>query len=263
MTALYVPSRGRSELLRRTVPAWLGTGLPLTVVVRPEDVEDYSRVLFDYDGVRLMVLGDSDHGIGWARQRILEDAWQRGHRVHIQADDDHLVDENLGVLIDACTDQVPSVACWLRIYGHFFGPPQSPVILCWNGAGEGVKAINTSAALDVGGFDTELGAYEDAELGLRMARAGYLPKRIHSGTEMKPINQRGDEGGCKASYAGNPDVVVHKVLSLLQVRYGDKVARLHHPKRLVADGRTVDIRINWQWFWKSIGVDKTAYELLT
>lgn len=81
---IYIPSKGRSDncltaiLLKKE-------GIPFTIMVEPQDYDDYRRY---YPKKNLLVLKKNSGGLAYARNSALEASSETGAEAHWQMDDD-------------------------------------------------------------------------------------------------------------------------------------------------------------------------------
>jgi hypothetical protein len=82
---IYVPSKGRADR-PFTLSMFREDAVPFRVVVEPQDVEAYAKMLGRDD--EILVLPENDRGLVYARNWIKDHATAEGHERHWQFDDD-------------------------------------------------------------------------------------------------------------------------------------------------------------------------------
>lgn len=225
-SAVYIPSRQRAQLLKQSLPEIVRCGLPIYVAVEKEDVGAYSALLNELSlwSTELVILPESNRGVTYARQFVLEQAARRGHAYFATIDDDHSCSK-LGLLIDALKYTVPNaggVAAYMGFYKHFLKlDPDQGVVELTRGFGMNAYALNTEYCLKVGGYDLRLPRRQDNDIRMQLYLAGH-PWYIHTGV---PLIQRGQcyttNGGIQ-SLPQTMDEMEKKAYSILAEKYGKK-----------------------------------------
>lgn len=231
---VYIPSRGRVHNIVKVIPRWLEQKYEVRVVVEAKDFDEYHAAIKPTKAgrVKLLVLPESDRGIGYARQWILEHAafkWNGRHKINsekalssfIMADDDVMPKTpgkgwtNNMVRLQQAVESGKYIGC-AAVHGYqdfttggflkkelanprvtdsgatVIGRP----CLAPTGLFGQCFAINTYRALvEVGGFDPELTvAYEDNDFMMRCVSRG-VPWLFHSGVWMDRLGGRFETGG--------------------------------------------------------------------
>lgn len=254
---IYVPSRRRVQLLKKTAPTWVvavmssGRFDDICIVVDEEEVDTYAAEIHRL-GLQeyIMVLPDPSliGGIGAARNFMLQHAASRGHVYTVQIDDDMKVSNNLHLLVDAL-DQNPEysgAAAWMSYYGLGMGKEGPDIEVNRSSMGLQVKAYKVEPLLSLGGFDPQMKLAEDVDAVMKVAIATGQYPVIHRQVKATPVNQRGDEGGC-ASWGGHSSQAATTV-ALLNERYGEGTASLREHKKTGMPRDTI-----WMAkFWKRV-----------
>jgi GT2 family glycosyltransferase len=208
---VVVPTRGRPESLLRCLRSVLRTNHPrLTVLVVDNDPDDErtAQVVHDLDDGRVSYVRECRRGASIGRNRGLSEAAARGARFVAFVDDDVEVDPEWAGNVAAALAQ-PDVACvcgpvlaaelttaaqmtadetlgWRKGFARrrfsLAEPPPESAIFPFSPGLFGVganMAVNTEAALRIGGFDTALGpgtptrGGEDCEFMVRLVLTGH------------------------------------------------------------------------------------------
>lgn len=253
---IYVPSRQRVGLLKKTAPTWvvaamMAENLDIRIVVDDEEVDTYAAEVQRL-GLQayIEVIPDTSPigGIGAARQTCLEHAAAQGYDYTIQVDDDMKVTPNLRLLVDVLKDneRYSGAAAWMSYYGLGMGKEGPDIEVNKSSMGLQVKAYKIEPLLSLGGFDQTMKLAEDVDAVMKVAVATGQYPIIHRQVKATPVNQRGDEGGC-ASWGGHSSQAA-KTVELLNARYGEGTASLREHKRTGMPRDTI-----WAArFWKRV-----------
>jgi hypothetical protein len=253
---IYVPSRQRVQLLKKTAPTWVVAsmqypGMEVRIVVDEEEVDIYQAELKRL-GLEsfIEVMADTSPigGIGAARQTCLEHAAAQGYEFTVQVDDDMKVTPNLGLLVEtlARDDRISGAAAWMSYYGLGMGKEGPDIEVNRSSMGLQVKAYRVEPLLSLGGFDPTMKLAEDVDAVMKVAIATGQYPIIHRKVVATPVNQRGDEGGC-ASWGGHSRQAAATV-ALLNTRYGEGTASLREHKKTGLPRDTI-----WMAkFWKRV-----------
>jgi hypothetical protein len=185
--------------MARILPALQATGLPVTVVIEREDLDDYRGVIGS--SFQMYVLPRSGQGISYARRQILRIAARRDENEIIMCDDDVEPPPNVQklTLFLGRRRKIAGVGCWFPIYQHFGGyePNTGPQV--HSGAmGKRLIAIRPRRALELGCYSTPLQANDDNDLVMRHLRAGYVPWYIHTDVQGNSLALRSAPGGIES-----------------------------------------------------------------
>jgi len=207
---VYIPTLSRYEILKRTIPAWLGQEQRLILVTDPDQYLDHVALRDEMGWTTLvrvvsMPKAARGQGIGYKRHFIVEHADNSGLDAIIIADDDHKpapgTDTSL-LLKEADDDDVLGIGAAIPIYDRFTGGRVSQFdepILCPGGWGFAVYGLNINNALRVGSYDPLLTVGEDAEL-WREGVARGIPWRVHCGVRVAAVGKRNSPGGMTARW---------------------------------------------------------------
>jgi len=209
---VYIPTIGRPGNIRAIVPRWLEQGMPIKLIIRPEEYKLCSA-LRKQEGwyrrdVGIRILPKSTPiGYGATRNYIIRYAMKQEERAIIISDDDMRPahGSDFGELIyEAARPGVLGVGAVRSIHDRFTGGAVSRLsgpILCPGGWGFQCFAINVKQAFRLGNFDPSLHAHgDDAELA-REGIAHGIPWRVHTDVWVESIGKRYAAGGLSTVYS--------------------------------------------------------------
>ncbi len=203
MTTVYIPTRGRAELVKKSLPAWLDAGADPIYVMEAPERQAYRPVLEGQ--AEILTLPRRNMGMGWIRNYILKEADKWGIDSFIMAVDRVKplrgnIESLAGVPLE-----MGVVGCGAAQSYHGLGlgnrllrSPTRWVFPVAFGGVHDLAAINVELALEIGGFDPKL-KYdsEDAELQRESIVAG-LPWFYDTGFRYAGTATRGSPGGHRA-----------------------------------------------------------------
>jgi len=249
MTRLYVPSKSRTWILPRTMPSWLATGLPVTLVVDTEEVQEYLEATKG----KVEILGVEEKGIGAARQAALMDSIERGHEYHYQIDDDHIAPGNTTDLMQAMDNYwgLNFVSAWKRqinFYQASLLEMPDRVVPTESNMTAGLRLIRNELLGKLGGFDKELRLAEDCEAHMRTGWATGVRPMLDKGVLAVPVGARFQPGGCQAPDNGTFNANALDTVIRLNERYGEGTASL----KPWGKERKLRFQINIKDFWRRV-----------
>lgn len=172
MSRVYISTYRRPELLQRCVASLLPCGLPLTILMPTDEVDDVEIVSPNVEVIALPL----DHcGVWWSRWVAGEDAIRRGLATFVLTDDDcefRQVDA-LALMLRSLDEHAELGAVTRKSSWPLAHPHSTDPALGLNGKLGIVWAQRTSAYLEVGGIDRELPRIGDYDLWLRLRIAGW------------------------------------------------------------------------------------------
>lgn len=252
MTRLYVPSKGRTWILPRTLPSWLATKIPVTLVVDKSEAQQYD----DACTGRVAILAVPDgEGIGAARQAALADSIKRGDAFHYQIDDDHIAPANTAELEIALAKrpQYSFISAWKRQINFYqaklLDDPRR-VVPTESNMTAGLRLIRNEPLYLLGGFDTDLRLAEDCEVHMRTGQVNGHRPLLHKDVLATPVGARFQPGGCQASPNSFNSNALHATM-VLNERYGEGTASF---KPWGKEGK-LRFQINIAKFWKQVDKD--------
>lgn len=218
---VFIPSRGRSDLVEKMSAYWLNDYFNVTYVVEPHDLEEYSIAVekleagFEKERLAIKVhpIPKDDQGIGYARHHCVIAAASYGYKSIMLCDDDFKPGKisNFDTMVEIA--QNPKVMGITARYGYHdlaLGPGirgRDDLVLMPTGS-QAVVALNIHNVMELGNYDKELDYAEDCDLFLRTLKAG-IPWMIHLGASAVSVGVRYAPGGM-ADYAGDKEALAAK-----------------------------------------------------
>lgn len=211
-TSVYIPTLGRMDMLRKTVPAWMKQGIPIRLVVPKVQYADHVALRDNqkWNGVSVVALPSGTYGLGETRQFILHHADTFNFPAVIISDDDHRprAGTSMWDLLAAALDPTAlGVGASRPLTDRFNGGAlirNRGIIMCPGGWGFTVFGLNVRNAVRIGGFDPEIRFFgEDAELA-RNGIAHGLFWRASCDVWIEQLNVRNAPGGISAVFGGDP-----------------------------------------------------------
>lgn len=244
---LYVPSKGRTWILPKTLPSWMATGLEVILVVDDTEAEAYADATRD----KVTILPTTNRGIGWARQTALQHSMSCGDPYHYQIDDDHIAPLNtyeLGVSLQA-RPGVSFISAWKRQLNFYqerlLAMPQE-VVPTESNMTAGLRVVRNGLLSKLGGFDTELRLAEDCEVHMRTGCQNGVRPYLHKGVLAVPVGARFQPGGCQANGPFNANAL--DATMILNERYGPGTASF----KPWGKDKKMRFQINIKKFWERV-----------
>lgn len=208
-THVFIPTRARAHLIRKTLPHWLGQeDTAIHLVVDPTiDAADYAEFDLSED-IELLYLPDVKMGMGRIRQFILEIASARDIEAYVQADDDsYPAKGHVRDLVDTVIEE-EVVGCGAS--NSYHGLMIGNEVLKMNtrfpiagGYGHIMFGINTQLAFEVGGYPEWATAWgEDTELQRQGISEGMM-WWYSTHVQMGSVAKRYSPGGLAKQYPGS------------------------------------------------------------
>lgn len=210
--AIYIPSKGRPENMRRVIPAWLEfkpRGVKVIVVVDNGEhalYRDTLRAGFAKasDDIHLLKLPYNNRGIGFARAWSMEHAAKMGHESVIMSDDDVRPRSSVNPLLrearKASVLGIGATSSYHSLLSNGWTDVLNCPILCPGGWGFQLFGLNVANTIKVGNFVKALDCFgEDAEL-MRNGIANGFCWQSHCGVSFAQIGKRYEPGGIAALY---------------------------------------------------------------
>jgi hypothetical protein len=214
MAEVYIPTRGRWNLLCKTAPAWWEVGASINYVVRRDEVKKYEAAMAEVlpklstkwekpCKIAFKVLPARVKGMGAIRDWCCQEAVRDGHDVIIMSDDDiypHHSADLRAVEYHATNDFVIGMGCVVSQHDLLLGADawrvkEDSPIFCASGYGFRMFALNLGSVEACGGFDPALDVcFEDAEL-MRQGVAGGSTWWLHPAMRAVPLGKRYASGG--------------------------------------------------------------------
>lgn len=195
LVSIYVPTKGRPELLSRAVRSALSQDYPaLEVVITvdgPDAATEQALLRFaDDPRVRVHVRGSSG---GACRARNDALALARGELATGLDDDDELLPHHVSSLVAALEEAQAAFACTTSILRR---PDGDTVRHAWSGPIELQRLLRENVVgnqvltkrqhlLDVGGYDAEMPAWQDYDLWVRLTSTFGPGIRVDSRTYLQ------------------------------------------------------------------------------
>jgi len=229
--SVYIPTCGRIEMLKKTVPWWIEQELGIRLVVKPEEYDEHVN-LRDSQGWRgpvsvLRLPRRYSKGIAASRRFCIEHAARMGYTEIIMSDDDHRPSNgtDAGMLLDAVRDHpdalgVGSVCSMLDRFHQGRLSQLHEVILCPSGWGLMVSALNVQNVISLGNFDVGLTYQSDTEL-MRNGITRGMPWLIHCDVWVTSVGKRFAPGGIAGTFnsIAERDAEMARCLRLIESRW--------------------------------------------
>lgn len=213
MTVVFIPSRGRADLLERKVlPKWKQQNVEdIVIVTERRERAAYADLSTPGSNVSILTLPQSDRGINYSRNYIVETAHNWGLRKIIQADDD-IYPAVYSDVNRLCTDIHPlntlGIGIMVGFYGLMFGNRTIKVedrpLMSKGALGKRLFSLDVERVLAVGNFDPSLhSGWGDDEL----VRAGMAKLKatwyVHAGVWGTSVANRYTPGGLTDLHHGS------------------------------------------------------------
>jgi len=224
MRRIYVASRSRPQAVASNLFSWLRSGIPVWLAVESQERDLYENFLAmsGHPGeAEILVLSESNRGIAFARQAILEHAASAGCDSIVQVDDDHRTPSNLGDLCEVVEEgKISGVGAFIGLYQKFLGmKPNTGCHIHQGGMGQQVVAVSPSKAIRAGGYNTQLHVLEDYDLLIKMViKGGCGPWMIHSDVPVAMHGPKYQPGGIAAT--GDRDEYTRQAQAIMTQAYG-------------------------------------------
>lgn len=188
---VYIPSRGRWENVPKLVKAWDEQDFDIVFSVEPDEAVKYAHEIasVNHDNeVTVIILPDSNLGVGFSRTYCLEHASADGFDSIICSDDDVKPVSGMDKIIYAAEDPlVLGITAWYSYLDLMLGIDKAKredmianeqSILVATCCIVRIFGLNVENSLAIGGFDADLKCGDDADFVIRGFIAGY-PWLIH------------------------------------------------------------------------------------
>lgn len=193
--AVYIPSHNRSDKAKALVKRLkiIFPKMPIHIIIDENQENDYAEVQ-----TSIMTLSEIGKGIGYARKSCIDHAVSKGYKYILMLDDDSVVPDNIGKLMDNLIDhpEIGWSAGYLSFYGIMGIKPKTGLYYSYN-MGSSIMAINIQYIISAGNFDERLYSKEDDDAKLKLLDFGcYIS--IDSDVVCGKTNGRWEEGGCSS-----------------------------------------------------------------
>lgn len=213
MSAVYIPSKARTDYLPKTIPRWLESlpdAVPVYVVVDKPDYPEYKAAIKAggwSDRVTPLNNGGDGKGIGYTRNIAVNHAYRAGMKSIILADDDlrPVPGQSVNMLFRqaARKGRLGIGATWSYqglLSGGVTEDRANGLILCPSGWGHNFFALNVENAILCGNFNRKLYcAFEDDEL-QRQGLSRGMPWLVHCDVKYQNLGKRFTAGGVSAQF---------------------------------------------------------------
>lgn len=241
---IYVPSKGRAGT-SNTIKHLLAEGIPFTVFLEPQDVENY-REAYGTEGYAIAILEKNDMGLVYSRNAILDYAQWRGDQWIWMLDDDINM---MGTVIEGkvvkrpwhiimmqaqeVQDRFSNLALMGLEYQQFAWSQKKPYT--FNSYADTAVALHAQR-LKSFRYRTEF--KHDRDMVLQLITMGYLTLRTSWFCFGSPKNGS-NKGGLYDKYKAGKEAAA----SAEMVKLWPGVCKLNTKK----DGRP-DVKVNWALF---------------
>lgn len=203
MTVVFIPSRGRADLLaERVLPKWREQNVEeIIIVIEKHGYKEYRPLV--RDNVSLLTLPQYDRGINYSRNFIIEKAHEWGLRKIIQADDDIYPHPSSDVN-RLCSEfgglNTLGIGIMVPFYGLMFGnrtiKAEDRPLMSKGALGKRLFSLDVERVLAIGNFDVELhsGWGDDELVRMGMAKLGAT-WYVHAGVWGTSVSNRFTAGG--------------------------------------------------------------------
>lgn len=199
---VYIPSRGRWQVVRKLTNIWQDKGFDVHWVVEPSEVHKYALPAIAKEmPARVHALNRENGGIAWSRNFCVELAASNGLKSFLLADDDIKPStrrpDGMKDIVEAC--EHPKILGMTARYSYHdlcLGPDieyMDDIILCPTGTFR-LVGLNVDNVLKIGNYDWTLEYGEDCDLFLRGLKWGF-PWLVHLGSYANSIGTRYEPGG--------------------------------------------------------------------
>lgn len=213
MTVVFIPTRGRAEMLEaKVLPKWKEQSVEeIILVVEPREYKFYRQLCPLHGNISVLKLPESDRGINYSRGKIIEKAHEWGLRKIIQADDDIYPSPNSDVN-RLCTEfgalNTLGIGIMVSFYGLMFGNRtikfEDRPLMSKGALGKRLFSLDVERVLAIGNFNPELhSGWGDDELvrqGMASLGATWY---VHAGVLGTSVGKRYTPGGITDFHAGS------------------------------------------------------------
>jgi glycosyltransferase involved in cell wall biosynthesis len=207
MAVVFIPTRGRSWLLDKTLPKWRQQDVDeIILVVEKQEAPDYHKHLGrDKNGqpkVRIIKLPESNRGINYSRHQIVLLANGMGCDRLIMSDDDIYPkpDNDVNRLFVWNGLNTLGIGIMVPFYGLLFGNEtmkrEDRPLMSTSALGKRLFSLNVQRVIAIGNFDVRLhSGWGDDELVRQGMAALQATWYIHAGVNGTSVAGRYTRGG--------------------------------------------------------------------
>lgn len=203
MSIVFIPTRGRAWLLERTLPKWRQQEVEAVfLVVERNEYGLYREEARRYKNVGVLRLPESDRGINYSRNWIVQEADRIGCDRLIMSDDDIYPkpDSDVRRLYEWNGLNTLGIGITVPFYGLMFGnhtiKNEDRPLMSKGALGKRLFSLNVPRVLAIGNFDVNLhSGWGDDELvrqGMKDLEATWY---VHAGVNGVSIAGRYTKGG--------------------------------------------------------------------
>jgi hypothetical protein len=207
---VYIPTLGRLDMLKKTVPFWLQQEMDVRLVVERHEYVAHQALKKEQrwgSAVYVLPLKLASKGIGYSRQQAILHARATNRKSIIMSDDDVYIPpayDAWDLLYEAEDPRVLGIGATRSLHDRFTDGAISRnhgVILCPGGWGFTIKALNVDNVIKCGNFDPKLHSLgEDAELARQAISRIGIPWLVHCDVRFVSLNKRYAPGGFSTRY---------------------------------------------------------------
>lgn len=213
MSVVFIPTRGRAELVERALSKWQYQEVEqIILVVEKGEAGAYREVAKPYKNVNVIRLPASDMGINYSRNYIVKFADDLGCDRIIMSDDDIYPrpDSDVSRLYEWNGLNTLGIGVMVPFYGLMFGnqtmKDEDRPLMSKNALGKRLFSLNVRRVLAIGNFDINLhSGWGDDELvrqGMKDLQATWY---IHAGVNGVSIAGRYTKGGINGLHNEDQD----------------------------------------------------------
>jgi glycosyltransferase involved in cell wall biosynthesis len=160
MSVVFIPTRNRVELVERVLPKWQQQDVDeIVLMVERQERSEYRRIAKRYKNVSTFQLPESNRGINYSRNQIVEAAYSMGCDRIIMSDDDIYPrpDSDVNRLYEWKGLNTIGIGIMVPFYGLMFGnqtiKEQDRPLMSKGALGKRCFSLNVKRAIAIGNFD--------------------------------------------------------------------------------------------------------------